>query len=346
MKSIGEFLERLALYNPVKKKFIKNKYLEDSDIDLSIFLHYSNEQMVLQKDLYNKLKTSTYFWSKAKDYLNKREILIPAQLVYLSKIFKDETQIIPEQITTGAAFGNNFKQVFENGLLEAVERDAFMISYLTKRKINRITDFPKKISDLLNYLNRYYLDIFIFDITTDLNIPTFMSITIDKSSIGPAVSIGTKSGFKIENVIYGAILESVQARRQTRLSKYMSGDKFKFPKDKEIDSMLKRCFYWYPTKMIKYLDFWLKSNKVITFNKIPEYISSLDNGIKQLKDKNYHIFYVDISLNEIKKAGFTAGKVIIPELQPLYLAEESKMLYSVHGGNIKPDRDLKPQPFC
>ena len=50
MKSIGEFLERLALYNPVKKKLIKNKYLEDSDIDLSIFLHYSNEQMVLQKE--------------------------------------------------------------------------------------------------------------------------------------------------------------------------------------------------------------------------------------------------------------------------------------------------------
>ena len=58
-----------------------------------------------------------------------------------------------------------------------------------------------------------------------------------------------------------------------------------------------------------------------------------------------NIFIADITIPQIKTNGFEVVKVIIPELHPLYLDEEAKALYSVHHGEIKEDKTLKPHPF-
>jgi ribosomal protein S12 methylthiotransferase accessory factor len=345
IKAVAEFLERLAIFNPKGQNLIKKRYVKELCVDPRLFIHYSDIQMKSHKQRYGKLESGRYLWSSAVDYLTKKKVLVPAQLLYLSQIFREEVRIVPEQITTGAAFAKNPKAAFESGFLEVIERDAFMISYLTKRKLTRIINFPDEINNVINYLKRYYIDIFVFDVTTDLKIPTFMTIAVDKRGFGPAISTGMKSGFNAEDVISGSILESIQARRQARFTKEMEGNKFKFPKEYEIGSKLDRYFYWYPTKMIKHLDFWLKNDNTINFSKIPDYASSLNVGIEQLRDRGYHILYADISLNEIKKLGFVVGKVLIPELQPLYLSETSKVLYSIHGGNIRPSKNLKPHPF-
>ena len=64
-----------------------------------------------------------------------------------------------------------------------------------------------------------------------------------------------------------------------------------------------------------------------------------------LSHKGYHIFVADITLPEIRKNGFEAIKVIIPELHPMYLDERAKMLYSIHYGEIKNNINLKPHPL-
>ncbi len=40
-----------------------------------------------------------------------------------------------------------------------------------------------------------------------------------------------------------------------------------------------------------------------------------------MKDKNIEAVYVDITDKEIRKYGFVVVKVVIPQLQPLYLDE-------------------------
>jgi ribosomal protein S12 methylthiotransferase accessory factor len=293
-----------------------------------------------------RLGAATFLWSSATDCMTKEKVLIPAQLVYASNMFRHETQLAAESITTGAALGSDSEYVFENGLLEVVERDSFIIAYLTKRKLKRIVQVPTSIRDLIGYLKRYYLDVFIYDITTDLHIPSFMTIIVDKRGFGPAISVGLKAGFDIEKAVFGSILEAVQPRRQFRYNKEMEGDKFRFPKASDIISPSTRYFYWYQTKMIGHLDFWLKSKNTIKFGQMPKYASSLKDGLKRLRALKYHIFYADVTLDEIRKAGFVVGKVLIPELHPVYLSEYAKVLYSVHVGNIEPIRGLEPHPFA
>jgi hypothetical protein len=63
------------------------------------------------------------------------------------------------------------------------------------------------------------------------------------------------------------------------------------------------------------------------------------------ENHHFNVFVADITLPEIKEKGFEVLKVVIPELHPLYLDENAKALYSIHYGQIKEDKTLKPHPF-
>ena len=89
LKSIAEFLERLAISNPKETDLIKQEYVADFCANPELFVHYSDAQIKQNKNL----KNSIYLWSSASDCLNKMKVLVPSQTVYLSDIFRYETLI-------------------------------------------------------------------------------------------------------------------------------------------------------------------------------------------------------------------------------------------------------------
>ena len=271
--------------------------------------------------------------------------MLPAQLIYLNSDFNDGLMLRREQITTGAAFNkkNNDNLAFKAGFLEVIERDAYITSYLTKRKIPEIKNFPKIIQNMIEYLDRYKLKCHVFDITTDLNVPTFMTITIDDTGIGPAVDVGTSSGYDYTDTIYHSIKESIQARR---VSRFLKETGFYSVTNDVVKTMQDRYYYWYEVNKIKDLNFWLNNNDKISYDRLPTYSKSLQETKSIFSEKNYHIYVADITIDELKCVGFEVLKVIIPELHPLYLDERAKSLFSIHGGIISDDITLKPHPFA
>ncbi len=347
IKSVGECLERLCLYNIGDKPFVKSKYDPNDKlfVDPSIFYCYSSSQDKNKEQTLEKIRNSKFRWSKVKRLNSDEEKFIPAQLIYLDPIFDDEFPIRKERISTGAAFGKTGTEfAFEGGLMESLERDATMGAYITKRSIKRIYNLPKKLENMVDYLRRYQLDANIFDITTDLNVPSIMTIVLDKTGIGAAVNIGSRASTNYFDAIEKSILESIHCRRSSRLMK-----KFQFPSklpsENEIDCMDNRFYYWYSKNRIKDLDFWLNTSEKIDYKKLIRKNIDLNSTINNLVKENYNIFVGDLSLPQIKDEGFETIKVIIPELHPLYLDENAKSLYSNHYGEILEDKGLKPHPL-
>lgn len=343
VKSMGEFYERLCMENPNVSKIVNREFVEGEHADPRSFVCYSEEQYENKKEHLTRLLNSKLDWYPTYDVLNKKTMYIPASLIFLYPDFHEEYQVRREQITTGAAFNKKDGSgiAFESGLLEAIERDAFMTAYLTGRRITQICDFPPSIQKLLEYFDRYDLHAYVFDITTDLSVPTFMTITVDRTGIGPAVNIGTNSGYCYENAICDSIKESIQARGTSRFKRHMS----KKSEIKEIKTLWDRYYYWYDLNMIKYLDFWLKDDRTISFYSLPKYSKSIEDTKSVLAEAGFHIYAADMSIVEVSDAGFEATKVVVPELHPLYLDERAKSLYSAHAGMIPDDKFLKPHPF-
>ena len=345
IKSIGEFFERLCIYNPHTSKLINSKYNRNDQIDPKSFICYSNGQFKNKKQFLNTIDNSSFDWFPVHDLINNKTLMLPAQLIYLNSDFNDGLMLRREQITTGAAFNkkNNDNLAFKSGFLEVIERDAYITSYLTKRKIPEIKNFPKIIQNMIEYLDRYKLKCHVFDITTDLNVPTFMTITIDDTGIGPAVDVGTSSGYDYTDTIYHSIKESIQARR---VSRFLKETGFYSVTNDVVKTMQDRYYYWYEVNKIKDLNFWLNNNDKISYDRLPTYSKSLQETKSIFSEKNYHIYVADITIDELKCVGFEVLKVIIPELHPLYLDERAKSLFSIHGGIISDDITLKPHPFA
>ena len=171
-----------------------------------------------------------------------------------------------------------------------------------------------------------------------------MALTLDRTGIGDAVNIGSKSALNYHEAIKGAIIESIQCRSSSRLLKEM-GYLGKEIRENNIFSMYDRFDYWSKIDRIKDLGFWINGNKSTDYSELTTKEVSLPDALQEITAHGYNVFIADITLPILKEYGFEALKIIIPEMHPLYLDERAKVLYSVHHGRIKEDKSLKPHPI-
>jgi ribosomal protein S12 methylthiotransferase accessory factor len=344
LKSVGELLERLCLSNPIRKNLVHSTFSRGDFIDPAVFWCYADSNGK-RKQFEKNARSAQLSWWPSVDLSTGRQVYVPAQMVFLSDGFEDEFPLRRERTSSGAAFGESQEnQALIGGIMENIERDATISSYLQKRNIKRITQFPPKINKIIEYLGRYQLHSFLFDITTDLQVPTAMAITLDYTGIGDAVSVGSRAAFSFEEATLKALLESVQCRCPSRVSRGM-GTGFNIPLEGEITTMNKRFDYWSDINRISDLDFWLKTNNTTRFADLSQQRVSLDFVINSLNSKGHQILVSDITFPEIREEGFEVLKVTIPQLHPLYLDENAKALYSEHHGEIKDNLELKPHPI-
>jgi len=343
IKSVGEVLERLCLSNHQKNFMISTFQDNGKFIRPSAFFCYSSEQIPDIEQKKRELDKGEYRWMKVKKIPEGGEVYVPAQMVFLSREFSDEYALRKEQISTGAALGKiGERRAFKTGFLEAVERDAIMAFYLKKIEGRKMFDFSEEVSELLNYLKRYQLETHVFDVTTDLKIPSVLALTLDYTGLGEAVNVGSSSDLNYKEAINKAVTESIQCRRIGRLfKKFLQADSID---ESGIHSLEDRLIYWRDLGRIENVKHLIKEKPQISYLAIAKKQIRLSRAINNVLYKNFNILVADITLPEIRDQGFETFKIIVPEFHPLYLDERAKSLYSVHHGEIKDDPTLKPHP--
>ena len=129
LKALAETVERYALGNiPQKLPYTLYTELGCSAVDPFLWCSYLvNDPLVIQT--MHQLPTC---WTKAKNLFTNQEILVPAQLVYVPYTFRKGELMLRDPVSTGAAFGTSWEDAAKRGILECIERDAFMIRYFKK----------------------------------------------------------------------------------------------------------------------------------------------------------------------------------------------------------------------
>ncbi len=356
IKCLCEALERYCNFT-FNDKFIecKNSYRNLKD-------HALNPEKIVGFSKISTNDSSLLNWSIGTDLILNKKILIPTQLIYLSYFCPKWEQMIYPAISTGVAGGSKISGALVRAICEILERDAFMIVYLNKiqpKRINLGEINNKKIKNLLKIIKRYEMELCSFDITTDLGIPTYFSVVIDRSDLGKAISTGLKCGFSALETLIGSIEESFNTRTWLRTEYEDHPEQITEADLLKKSDIKSRGFLWYPKSVIKNIDFLLESKFSTT--PIPRQSKSLSSGeqlrhlLRVLKDKKYDVVYKDITLPKFKKLDYFVVKVLIPQMQPFYLDERYKLLggerlYSVpeyFGYNKKKESELNnfPHPF-
>lgn len=348
VKCLGEAMERLSVYCFKKKSvtFSTRTKLKKESMPLTF---YYDDPMTID---YINLG-----WVKGFNFTKNTPCFIPGQMVYLNFSTTFREHQFNTLITTGAAGGYTHEETLLAGIYEIVERDAYMTAYLNKISLPRInlqSLNDKLIDSIIESFRRYNLEIFVFEMTNDLQIPAFMAIIIDKTGLGPAVSVGLKAGFNIANAIIGSIMESLSIRIWTRYEMYKNKTQLPAINPLKIKTQSQRGLYWSHPEMIKKLDYLLKVKPVKIIKRLSAKNTTQELSVINniLSKKGFEIFYKDITLEILGKLNYRIYKVIIPALQPVYLDEKHKELridriktVARHFGRKRYYINPVPQPF-
>lgn len=362
VKALCEAVERYALGNYDESKLLCTTTIETANQFLSpnsVVSFSSDQNLPRQFGINEHDRKQKIRWSRGFSLPTYSKIYIPAQLVYVPYSYGKSESIIRLPISTGAACGQTVDEAIYRGICEVIERDAFMISYLNKVEAPRIKveKSSGKYQDTYLYLKRYQLNWFVFDITTNIGVPVLMSIILDHSGVGPAISIGLKCSLFLDEAILGSLEESLQTRSWMR-------DEFSETTNKELRNIKKqpnkitdareRGLFWYDGDQEGALDFWIKSGitkELGEFNRPNEFVNKnyvvlIKKLLSKLDKLGYQTYFCDITPKIFSTSEFRVAKVIIPQLQPFYLDERYKYL-----GGTRLNKDNKqelnnvPHPF-
>jgi len=327
LKALGEAIERYSLSIYRREEFLWDNYkhLNKKAIDPRRFASFSELRIKPWFKIYNNYGENLN-WTKAKCLNSQQDILVPAQLVYLPYRFKKNESVIYFSISTGTALFTSLNKAILTGLLETIERDAFMINYLNKLSRN-IIDI-RRIRDqifkrIISLTERYNLNLYILDISTDVPVYSILAILIDETGLGPAVSIGAKADLNIKDAIVGATEECFQVRPWIKGEMVRQGIKAikKAKSDKyHVSRIVNRGLLWSTPDMINKIDFFLKGKKLSINDIRPRRAKDLYSPLGWFRKKKIDVIYVDVTPANLQNKVF-AVKVMVLEFQPLYLDE-------------------------
>jgi thiazole/oxazole-forming peptide maturase SagD family component len=149
------------------------------------------------------------YWTSAYDVYRDRTVLVPAQEVWFNTTRNPKEHLIVRNTTNACALGASIEEAALFALFEAVERDAFLMMWYLRRPcssigLESIESETVRLLWLKLRLDYPNYEVIVFDISTDVRIPTIGGTATRKYGSGGKVFVAASAHLSVY-----AALESV-----------------------------------------------------------------------------------------------------------------------------------------
>ena len=359
-RALGETVERYAymsMYFFIKDKIIKDTYenlIKKSDV---LPLEYVNICKIDNKLCTDLSKNETTNWIELFNFCSNKKIYYPVDLICSQK---DKVKISVPNMSTGTAVHITQSKALLNAMIEQLQIHLFLTNWYSANKFRVVRwketcspELKKIFNSCFTDMNEVEIEILYCGIE-EINFKTFVTVIKGKKRY-PFCSIGIQGGFNTEETLLRSVMEAT--------SIFVNLQAFYVYKKDEIDMLNKDTvmsqinldapfLYW-----SNFNDYELKTNylKQITDNKNCYILSSAENFSQDEQLKKIIHYYknclnyfsvIDITPIEAKKCGYSAIRVIAPELIPMNM---SGITYDRHpyfkkNGGIKNGYITQPLP--
>lgn len=346
--AVGEAIERWALDNfyPSKSDYIDAsvQQMKKPAIDILNVAGLTNEvrkkghpQFLLEYD-----RNTIFRWTKTRSLISQNDLWAPLQWFSFPHVRKAISQhkgnegvprepFVSVPITTGSAAGKTLDHAIVAGLLEVIERDAFMIYWLNQIVADRIdlaSCEDERFKKLFDVARRYRLEIHTLHLKTDVPVHTVLVVVIDRSGVGPAVMVSSKTGFDLKETAYACISGFLAQRSIYRRMMERNKDKLEAPKNIFEINHQERMLHWFQSHKVKDIEPLLRGSlkKVEAFEDY-QYPPDLKSQLKRLlaffRDNNYEVICKEVLSRRLSKQlnNIRVVMVRVPQFMPLYLHE-------------------------
>lgn len=304
-------------------------------------------------------------WVWGYSLTQARPLLVPEQLVY----YHDDTRVEPlfvRDTSSGCATGSCMEEAILHGLLELIERDAFLLTWyarLSPRRIDPWSCASRDTLQLLDRIERMDCETFLLDTRLDLQFPTVICLTRRRDGGPGTLVFSAGAGFDPETAVRGALCEVASylpgfgrrvAEQEERLRLIM-GDY------RKLDKMDEHALLYGLPEMARHADFLLRNpvcqSMAETYRawneRRPRGLDLLDDlrfCLAQLREHGLEqVVVVEQTAPEQERLGLKTARVIVPGLLPLDFGYEQRRvdqlarLRSVPRTSGLSPRDLTPE---
>lgn len=328
VSAIGEAIERYCASIYRRSELVHASFDDlEHALDPNRVVNFSTAQIA--SDGFNRVLYThgdELGWVEGVDETTGEETMLPGQLVYLT-YEEPSDPFIRETISTGLAAGMTRSGAKTRAVLEVVERDAFMIYYLTRTPLPRIdvSGCGGDIQTITDRLDQAGLDWHVLDARTDHDVPTVVSVIIDEST-EPAVTVAASAARTIRDAVRGALEEAIQTRLYQRyhLENGAESVDLQTVATEDIDQDT-RLLGWAHSNARTKLSFWTEADRIVPLSQIRSE-SNIDDSrsVIDTVSTEWDLYSVNITTRDVAQAGFVVVRAIAPAAQPLYLREVNR----------------------
>ncbi|SEL68281.1 ribosomal protein S12 methylthiotransferase accessory factor [Aquimarina amphilecti] len=269
-------------------------------------------------DIEEKMEWTSFYSLTYQKYKH-----LPSCFSYSQYPAKDEQKLYSYPDSNGCAAGNTVKEAILQGFLELVERDAAAIWWYNRIRMPEV-DLSTSQNPYLETIEEYYKSIerkiYVLDITSDLNIPTFVAISSlinDSSKSNIIYAFG--SHIDVHIAIERAVIELNQLLPIVQSENYLTKDQVFI--DWLDMATFKTDEYLVPKKIEKKN---LQTDYPILCESNIE--SALDFCVETTKINDLEVLFLDLTKGDI---GLPVVKVIAPGLRHFWRRTGQGRLYDV-----------------
>jgi len=339
--AVGESLERYCLASGNRKSWV---FASSNELENPCNLDFFPQipQILQDSDPSGYVEFSKDLkidWVLGINLFTNQPTWLPANLIYVPYI-PSQGIFFDRPISTGAALADSFNKAALLGLLEVIERDAFMLwwlSYCPKGfPISKSILKEAGIYHLLEIANQKGLSWHVFDLTNDVEIPVVVAISRARNSeFGASLSIGAAARLSLKDAIKKAVCEMAHTRawQNAMLS---AQDSYNIELSTiNFENISDHPLFWAKYRPEK---IWFESIAEKEYSQKIK-ITSLENLVYHLANKGFDIYAVDITSDDVRNLGAIVVKVIVPKLHPLevgnFLHLKSSRLAKAIGASIE-----------
>lgn len=327
-KASGELAERL-LWRELGKQFTKQfvrssvRALEKRALPIDGIAGFSRKQRSLDRNLSFDLD-SVFSWVEGRTLSRGTRVMVPLQLVagaHPNHVATHEPLLrIPN--SNGLASHTSIEVAQYHGLLEVIERDAFMIAFHNMISAPRIRHSslsnPASVA-LLRDLDRYGLACTLLLLPTDMPTTVVCALLHDTSGVGPALAVGAKAHHNPETAVHGALVESLGVWSLAHARKTHQEETADYPWN-----MFQRLAFW-GKKEHQGKIAWMWSGDEVNIPSGKDNATDARSLASAAEVLGCTVAWVRLSTPALERIGYFCAQVVSPEMQPINL--DSHPLY-------------------
>jgi ribosomal protein S12 methylthiotransferase accessory factor len=278
-------------------------------------------------------ETTRVTWTRGFAVPGGEPALLPAQLVYLSDAYGEEPVHIGASTSNGLACHATLAEAVLSGLLELVERDAFMIVWSNRLSLPRLS--WERDEELLAFEARYLAPTGLRYAAVDLSpfwgVPTALGVVRSDEPATAALGVGARSAPIVQEAVWKALDEACRVHAWASHLRSRHPERKFAPDFSDVRDFDDHVHYYADRARAKAAHFLDASGErrdvgevePLAGNSVPARTQTI---AERLHAHGSSAYAVDATSPDVGAAGVAVAKVVAPELCPLDADHRARFL--------------------